>query len=107
MIQEPVIMAEMAIFTKLLPTHIAVMNLSIFEIKRCIVWARLMPRETIWRRRILLKAITEVSDAEKIKETMVRTNNRIIVIGQENTGCILVNSLSKVYTSVLLYLLTD
>jgi hypothetical protein len=71
----------------------AVMNLSSSLISRWMFWARLSPRESIWRSRIRLKPMIEVSEAEKKKEIKVRVANRIIATGHENTGCMILSYL--------------
>jgi len=40
-----------------------------------------MPRETIWRRRILLKPIIDVSEAENKKDTSAKKKRNINIIG--------------------------
>ena len=81
--------ADIAILTKLLPTRIATMNLSSFEIKRCTLCARFIPREIMWRKRILLKATIEVSEAEKKKDTTASVIRSIKIPGEMLIVCIL------------------
>jgi len=51
-------------------------------------WARFNPRESIWRRRILLNPIIEVSEAERKNEIAASMNKMISMAGEENSGCI-------------------
>jgi len=78
--QSAVIIADIATFTKLLPINRAAINLSILETIFCICLALLTPWETIWRKRILLKAIIEVSEAERKNEKTARIKNIIKAI---------------------------
>jgi len=73
--KKAVTMADMAILTKLFPINIAAMNLSILEVRFWILFALLIPFESIWRSFILLNAITAVSEAAKINEATARTIN--------------------------------
>jgi len=70
-----VIIADIAILTKLFPIKIAAINLSIFPDNLWMLWAFLIPLATIWRSLILLKAIIDVSDAAKRNETIARITN--------------------------------
>jgi len=73
-----VIIADMAILTKSLPMSIAAINLSSLFVKRWILWALRTPLAIILRRRILLKAMTAISEAEKRKEKSARKNRNNI-----------------------------
>jgi len=53
------------------------------------LFERLTPRLSIWRSRILLKPIIEVSEAEKKKERRAKIKNSITVLCSENSGCII------------------
>jgi hypothetical protein len=80
--QITVIMEDIAIFTKLFPIKSAAMNLSSLAINLWILEACFTPLVTIWRRRILLIPIIEVSDKEKKNDinARVRNNNDIMII---------------------------
>jgi len=83
------IMTEKAIFTKLFPIKIPTINLSECVISRWMLALLFTVLASIWRRRILLKPIIEVSEREKKNDITAKINNNIITKGKENRELIL------------------
>jgi len=74
-IHKAVIIADIAILTKLFPIKIAAITYPSFPVSLWILWAFLIPLATIWRSLILLRAIIDVSEAAKRNEITARIKN--------------------------------
>ena len=82
-----VAMLEIIIFTRLLPMSIAATTLSNLVIRRRALEAPLTPLSARCLARILFKAISEVSEAEKKKENTANTA-MAIKVGTDKNVCI-------------------
>jgi hypothetical protein len=82
-------MTEKEIFAKLFPIKIPTISLSECAINRWMLALCFTALASMWRRRILLKPIIEVSVREKKNDRTAKINNNIIIKGKENSELIL------------------